>query len=833
MLVLPYRRAWFGCGSATAILNVNPASETSRRAKPERNPIAGLRDGESFRQIQRYAWGAFCAAWLAAHPVSAADTNAVPAGGQVLFERDVRPIFEENCFRCHGSQKPKSNFRLDLRSEALKGGDDSTNDIVPGHADQSALIRYVSGLDPNIQMPPAAVGKTLTPTQVAVLTTWIDEGAAWGTNAPAELAFNFASELRQLGVAGNQGKFRELEGQPDGVGGGISYFSLVQPLAPDEKFSLEGHVLASENDYKVELSLDRNNGGFIHGGFEEWRKYYADSGGFAQQLSPPAYSLNRDLYLDNGRIWVDVGLTPRHGPQVVLGYEYLFRQGDEGSLAWGTVSQLAGVKSIYPNTEKVDEHTQVLKLDVTDDWHGWAIEDHARGEFYRLGESRNDLPGFPILGASQSMNQSVNYTQGEDHFLVTRQVTEWWRISAGGLYSRYDGTSDFDLSGANAAGVPIAGASWQAQGVTLERDSRVVSLASLIQPFRGLNLSAASQAEWTHEAGMGEEALDFGSPGLPLPGTISANQNQTEFSEQLDAKFDRLPRTVLFAEARLQQESVAESDAADGGIAGYDGVPAIGEQTDTYERFYDARAGFTTSPQSWLELGGYARIRDSHTSYHDFAVTPGNGYPGFITDRDIALDEFEGHLVLRPASWLNARLTYRWNETRYTGATGSVTNYDGSLLTPAGPDFDGRTSSDNLGLSLTYTPGSRFYCSGSFIYGYSRTTTVSSAEPEVVPYSGNTYTLDASAGFALNAKTRLKVTYEYSQATYGQNNLSGLPLGLAFTRQEVRASLTRQLTKRLTGSLQYQFSQYNEPSSGNVNNFTANGIFATLAWRWR
>ena len=291
-------------------MNVNPAPEICRRAKPERNPIAGLRDGAPFRHFQRFAWGASCAALLAANRASAADTNSAPAGGQVLFERDVRPIIEENCFRCHGPLKPKSNFRLDLRVEALKGGDDSTNDIVPGHADQSALIRYVSGLDPNVQMPPAAVGKPLTPAQVAVLTTWIDEGAAWGTNAPAELSFNFASEVRRIDVTGNQGKFRELEGLPDGVGGGISYFSLVQPLAPDEKLSLEGHVLAPENDYKVELSLDRNNVGFIHGGFEEWRRYYADTGGFAQQLSPPSYSLNRDLYLDNGRIWVDVGLTP-------------------------------------------------------------------------------------------------------------------------------------------------------------------------------------------------------------------------------------------------------------------------------------------------------------------------------------------------------------------------------------------------------------------------------------------------------------------------------------------------------------------------------------------
>jgi hypothetical protein len=44
--------------------------------------------------------------------------------------------------------------------------------------------------------------------------------------------------------------------------------------------------------------------------------------------------------------------------------------------------------------------------------------------------------------------------------------------------------------------------------------------------------------------------------------------------------------------------------------------------------------------------------------------------------------------------------------------------------------------------------------------------------------------------------------------------------------------LTRKLTKRLTGTLRYQFSQYIEPSSGGANNFTANGIFASIAYKW-
>ena len=121
--------------------------------------------------------------------LSAAETNSLPAG-QILFDRDVRPIFDQSCFRCHGPEKPKSDFRLDNRADALIGGNDNTNDVVSGHAGQSKLISYVAGLDTDIQMPPPDRGQPLTPTQVAVLRAWIDQGADWGTNsAPSAITF--------------------------------------------------------------------------------------------------------------------------------------------------------------------------------------------------------------------------------------------------------------------------------------------------------------------------------------------------------------------------------------------------------------------------------------------------------------------------------------------------------------------------------------------------------------------------------------------------------------------------------------------------------------------
>ena len=104
----------------------------------------------------------------------------------------------------------------------------------------------------------------------------------------------------------------------------------------------------------------------------------------------------------------------------------------------------------------------------------------------------------------------------------------------------------------------------------------------------------------------------------------------------------------------------------------------------------------------------------------------------------------------------------------------------------------------------------------------------------IVPYSGDIYTLNTTATYALNPKTSLQAGYIFSYANYGQNNaVAGLPLGINFTRDEVLVGVTRKLTKRLSCALHYQFSQYSEPSSGNANNFTAQGVFATLVYKWQ
>lgn len=96
------------------------------------------------------------------------------------FTKEVRPLLERSCFGCHGPEKQKSSYRLDVRDIALKGGDSGKTAIVPHNAKASPLIRFVSGEDSEIVMPPKKSDvPRLTDVEVKILRDWIDAGPAW------------------------------------------------------------------------------------------------------------------------------------------------------------------------------------------------------------------------------------------------------------------------------------------------------------------------------------------------------------------------------------------------------------------------------------------------------------------------------------------------------------------------------------------------------------------------------------------------------------------------------------------------------------------------------
>ena len=106
--------------------------------------------------------------------VNAADT-------EIDFNRDVRSILSNKCFKCHGpdENERQSGLRLDERIGATTKLESDNIAIVPGKLAESELITRITDSDPDTRMPPADSGKNLSAREIKTLTDWVRQGAPY------------------------------------------------------------------------------------------------------------------------------------------------------------------------------------------------------------------------------------------------------------------------------------------------------------------------------------------------------------------------------------------------------------------------------------------------------------------------------------------------------------------------------------------------------------------------------------------------------------------------------------------------------------------------------
>lgn len=101
-----------------------------------------------------------------------------PAATQtgITFDKDIKPIFEKSCFKCHGPEKKKGDLRVDTLEATLKGGENGPN-VVKGNSAKSTLVHSIARLNEDEAMPPEGKGDPLTKEQIGLVRAWIDQGA--------------------------------------------------------------------------------------------------------------------------------------------------------------------------------------------------------------------------------------------------------------------------------------------------------------------------------------------------------------------------------------------------------------------------------------------------------------------------------------------------------------------------------------------------------------------------------------------------------------------------------------------------------------------------------
>ncbi len=107
-----------------------------------------------------------------------------PAVAHIDFDRQVRPIFSDKCYPCHGPDETHrmAKLRFDMKDGGAFAEHGGYIIVKPGDSANSRLYQRVSSDKKSFQMPPASTGQALTPAQIEVIKKWIDEGAHWETH---------------------------------------------------------------------------------------------------------------------------------------------------------------------------------------------------------------------------------------------------------------------------------------------------------------------------------------------------------------------------------------------------------------------------------------------------------------------------------------------------------------------------------------------------------------------------------------------------------------------------------------------------------------------------
>jgi len=128
------------------------------------------------------------------------------------------------------------------------------------------------------------------------------------------------------------------------------------------------------------------------------------------------------------------------------------------------------------------------------------------------------------------------------------------------------------------------------------------------------------QTEWTRQKGDGtiDSDLDFDSASLVGSGTVFGDLDKFTRDESVGLRYTKIPFTVVFAEARLQQESISQyENEVDSGA----GVTIFERNTEASSDLREVRGGFSFSPWTAISLRGQYTRRARDTDYDHLVDT--------------------------------------------------------------------------------------------------------------------------------------------------------------------------------------------------------------------
>jgi hypothetical protein len=652
----------------------------------------------------------------------------------------------------------------------------------------------------------------LTPLTLSfAILLWITPGAGFAQEGSHGVVSGSVEPVVSfIAVDGNEQKFREDWWIEEGWSAGVNALLLERQLDEETTFTLEGRAIVPENDYRLLLTVRKDDLGFLRTGYTTYRKYFGGSGGFYEPFPITHFTLDDELHLDVGSAFLTAGIEIPDLPRVRLGYEHRFRDGNKSLTGWGGVSAGGVTRKIFPTFLDMDETWDIFKAAIDHDIGRVRLANEFRYERYDIDTVRRerevDLDGNSLEDVA--VHEVYRHDAWANTFRTESHLTERFYMSLGYLASSLDGTSDFRMFT-----VPFDSPfdrEWFTRNVDVVQDSHVVNVSAMVGPWKDLSFYGGLQAERTDRDGNTDAVLREILPGVGVvepDAAIASSSEKTAFEEKVGFRYRGIPHTTLYGEGAWAQQDI---DLFERKVEDTDLVLERLTATDVDRARY--MVGFTTSPvpRSSLAVRYFKRYRSNE---YDHDVDTEEGYPAFLLDQDLETDEVNTKLTYRLNSRVQTTLRYQYVSTKID----TMADTDPPTSVQSG---DYKANIYSVGLAVI--PVARFYFTGTVSYQDVRSRTFDNAVQSIVTYEGDVIVFNGSAAYAFDDLTRAELRYIFSRSRNHEDDAeNGLPLLLDNERHGVLAGLFRKVRENVEVQVRYGYFSHDDDSKGGINDYRA------------
>ncbi|MFO7964058.1 MAG: hypothetical protein R6U50_09080 [Desulfobacterales bacterium] len=649
------------------------------------------------------------------------------------------------------------------------------------------------------------------------LTVFLPMYPATSHASDGEPAHEMFPVVRYIVVDGDEDKFAEDRWIDKGWAGGLENFLLEKSIRKKWVLRLEGRFLVPEEDYNLQLHLEGRSG-FVRTGYSEYRKYYDDTGGFFGSFSVAAFDLKKDLHLDIGNFFVEAGLTLPNLPEIVVGYEHRFKEGEKSLLNWGGVTEQGLTRKIFPAFKDIDEQLDVITVAVDHRIGKVDVTDRFRYETYGTDTRRSEMERNLDAAASEIVRISEDYDHDAIHntFHVDSRLRDDFYISMGYLYSDVAGNAAFNMVTAPFGPEPFD-KNWRTRSVELDQKSHVINANSMLGPFGDVNVYGGVQAEYTESDGETNALL---TETLPNVGPVSpeaeirTRTDKEAYLETLGIRFSGIPYTSVWVEGKWAQQDIDlfEREVEDAALA-------FVRLTDSDIDRSRYTVGFSSSPVRRLTFFGRYRLRCHENDYNHTTDTEA-GYSAFIRKQELTTREFDAKATARVTPWIKTTLHYHSVDTEIDTR---------SKTTPPSSIESGDYSGNIYNLSATLTPGPGLYVTGFLSYQDICSKSFDNGSGAVVDYEADIYSFFGTAGWAVGKTTTLTLDYRYTLSDNVNTDTGrGLPLGTDNRRHGFTLAWSHRFSEQVRAQIRYGLYTFDDDGNGGIDDYTAHLLGAGL-----